>query len=133
MTDTVAEKPAVRILTVEEILAADDLVEEVLSIAEWGGSVRVRGLTKGQVERLTQAASKSIIHPRTQQITRQVDSQKLNDLMFSESVVEPKFSPEQVKQLAEKAAGPYLKIMQVVTRISGFSQGAEEGEDAFQK
>src|SRR5512146_643190 len=123
----------VRILTVDEILAADDLVEEVVPVAEWRGSVRVRGLTKGQVERLTQAASKPIIHPRTQQITRQVDSQKLNDLMFAESVVEPRFTPEQVKALAEKAAGPYLKIMQVVTRLSGFGQGAEEGEDQFPK
>ena len=39
------------ILTVDEILAADDLKEEVVPCPEWGGAVKVKGLTKAQIQK----------------------------------------------------------------------------------
>lgn len=46
--DAAQESPAPRLLTRDAIVAAQDLPSELVEVPEWGGSVRVRGMTGAQ-------------------------------------------------------------------------------------
>lgn len=123
-------KTPAHILTVEEILAAPDIVEQVVEVPEWGGSLRIRSFTKAQVQFMSERASKQTLDRRTGQATRVVDADRLNDIMFAEGVIEPRFSPEQVAALASKNAAPYLRVMKAILQLSGLSDTSTGAAEA---
>jgi len=121
-----------RILSVEEILAAPDIEERIVECPEWGGSVRVRSFTKLQINRMSEQASVEKRNRQTGQMVKEVDSDRLNDLMFREGVVDPTFSDEQMIQLRAKNAAPILRITKAILELSGLgSDSAAQAESAF--
>ena len=109
-----------RILSVEQILTANDIVERTVEVPQWGGAVRIRGLTKGQHQQLRKRATSR----------SQVDTDRLEMLLFSESVIEPRFTLEQVNQLKDKAAAPFETVLRAVLEANGLADGAVEQAEA---
>ena len=109
-----------RMLTVEQIMTANDIVERDVDVPQWGGTVRIRGLTKGQHQQLRKRATSR----------SQVDTDRLEMLLFSESVVEPRFTLEQAQSLRDKAAAPFERVMKAVLEINGLADGAVEEAEA---
>ena len=109
-----------RILSVEQILTANDIVERTVEVPQWGGAVRIRGLTKGQHQLLRKKAS----------LRGQVDTDRLEMLLFADSVIEPRFTLEQVNQLKDKAAAPFETVLRAVLEANGLADGAVEQAEA---
>ena len=106
----VAEVANVRMLTVEDILAADDIAEAVIEVPEWGGSVRIRAFSKAVEQRLRTESGGAT----------DFDTDRFEMLLFIEGVVDPKFTVEQLDAL--KAQTAKLK-----TRLAHEPGRAEEG------
>ena len=98
------------ILSKEEILAAVDLPEEVISIPEWGGDVKVRGMSAEERVRWLK---------ETQDDKGQIDPEKAAYIAVIYGVTEPKFTQEDVPALKQKSASAIDRISRAWLRLSG--------------
>ena len=112
------EKPVV-LLGRDAILKADDLPAEDVLVPEWGGTVRVRGLTgTGRDEYW---ASLTVQRGNTQVI----DSANATAKLVARCVVgedgEPLFTQRDVSELGERSGAALNRVFEVATRLSGIS------------
>ena len=106
-----------KILSREEILALDDRPTEIVEVPEWGGAVKVRGMSVGQRAQLLK---------RIQGPDGKIDPEKASIVAFIEGVVEPKFTMEDYEALAEKSAEAMDRVTMAFMRLSGVEVGAIE-------
>lgn len=107
------------VLTREAILGVDDLQVEVVEVPEWGGSVRVRGLTGAERD----AFEASIIDQRGKKsrvILRNIRA-KLVVLSVVDGENESLFNEGDVKALGSKSASALQRVFNVAQRLSGIS------------
>lgn len=124
MTDT--EKKPLALGTIESILAVPDIGEDLYEVPEWGCSIKIRGLSKGQQHAIRMEASRG-------QKGGQPDPSKSEMLMFLEGVVEPKFGREHYHALLQKSSGVLDRILNEIAKRSGLSEDAiEEAKATFQ-
>lgn len=107
---------AKKLLTVTDILAVNDIVEEDVEVPEWGGAVRIRAFTKARQHQLREMSR----DPRTGKL----DEHKLEMQLFIHGVIEPKFEPVQATELEQKSAGAIDRILTRIMAISGMTEGA---------
>lgn len=81
------------ILSIDAILAADDLPEKTVPVPAWGGSVRLKALTHGQMV----DAQKHATGP-----DGEVDSGEYDMQVLAAAMVEPDITREQLGQLRQK-------------------------------
>lgn len=111
-------------LSADAILSAPDITEEDVPVPEWGGKVRVRALTRGEVHKIRYDAR----IPNTNPL--QVDDAKADLFTFIVGCVEPKFEPIQHTELAKKSAGAMQRVIGRIQTLSGMtSDAAKSGED----
>ena len=123
MEDVSTPKPSpngVRMLTAEEIFAADDIEERVVEVPQWGGAVRVRGLTQEGSATLRKKAMR--INPITKK--DEMDTQVLEALLFIEGVIEPKFTMADYGKLQGKSMAAMSHVLKEIMDISGLSEAA---------
>ena len=111
---------SLKILTADDIWAAKDIEERVVPVPQWGGAVRVRGLTQRQSAGLRKQAQRP--NPVTKQL--EMDNEVLEQLLFIEGVVEPKFTMADYGKLQEKSMAAVTTVLKAVMDISGFSSEA---------
>jgi len=118
-------------LTIEEILAVQDIQDEVVEVPEWNGSVKVRSLTKAQQQ---QARARSLRKDNT------VDQDKLEVALLTAGLIEPKVTYEQAKQLCQKLAGAVDRIILCIVRNSDVTldggvsaEAVDEAERSFRE
>src|SRR6187551_3218851 len=108
MSDTEAG----RMLTADDIWAADDIEEKVIDVPEWGGSVKIRALTLKQIANV---AMKAI---RTNAQGVQETQRELSVIMtLQEGMIEPKLSPQEARKLSEKSATAVTRIVQAINAL----------------
>lgn len=113
------------LLTVEEILAADDRVPEIVEVPEWGGEVEVFPLTAEQMEEMEDWWEDN------------PSGDGYRWRLLSLALANLKFSPEQLEQLEQKSIAPIRRLVQVANRLNdpdeairrhaGNSEAAERG------
>lgn len=108
------------ILTVEAILAAADTPEDTVSVPEWGGAVRVRGLTKHQQQDIRVRAT----------VNGSVDEERSQQLLWTEGVIEPRFTEDQMFALFEKQAGAVDRVLKRLLELSGMTEEAVTNKEA---
>ncbi len=110
-----------QLLTRDQILSADDLKSEVVSVPEWGGSVRVKTLTGSQRDEfeasiVTLEGKKAVIK----------SSRGIRALLASLSICDDKgaavFSKEDVEKLAAKSSLALDRVFGVASRLSGLNE-----------
>jgi hypothetical protein len=108
-------------LSLEEILERA-LAQDDIEIPEWGGMVRVRAITSGELGRAQRAAT----NPRN----GETDSVKLQALVAEAGLVEPKLTPGQYKALLTKEIGPLSRIGERILELSGLDndEDVDQGE-----
>lgn len=99
------------ILSVEDVLAKDDLPERTIEVPEWGGAVKVRAISKGVYTDIQKAAT----------VDGQIDELKLELGLLVAGLVEPKFTPDQIGELQGKSVAAIDRIVAEVVEISGLS------------
>lgn len=101
-------------LTLEQIWEADDLKHEVLDVPEWGGTIEIKPLTKGEHQ-----------DARRRSIKRnEIDPDLLELNLLVAGVVEPKLSLEDGERLKRKNAGVIERILRDILRLSGLDATA---------
>jgi len=111
------------LLTKEQIFEADDLEAEVVEVPEWGGSVKVRGLTGRERDRLE--ATVALTNKKGEQIGTNLDN--LRARLCAMSIVDEDgklmfTSKDDVLQLGRKSAVVVNRIFEVAQRLSGLTE-----------
>jgi hypothetical protein len=110
-----AAPAAPKILSVEDILTAPDIQEQTVEVPEWGGAVRISSFTKQRQMQL-----------RSQAMTGdELDSERMELLMFIEGVIEPKFSVEHIELLKGKSASAMDRVLQAILALGGLTPEAQ--------
>lgn len=115
-----AENNNVRILTAQQIWDAKDIEERVVPVPQWGGAVRIRTLTQKQSGDLRKKAT------RTNMVTKQseIDNELLEALLFTEGVIEPRFTMADYGKLQEKSMAAVSLVLRNVMDASGLTEDA---------
>lgn len=107
-------------LTREAILQADDLPMEDVEVPEWGGTVRVRGLTGSERD----AFESEIVQLKGKKAS--INMQNFRAKLVVRSVVDengkPLFSHQDVRLLGQKSAAALQRVFEVAQRLSGLSE-----------
>lgn len=109
MTDDA--KPTVY-LTLDAILGADDLEERDVFIEAWGGSVRVRALSRASVRRINQQGTG--------------DPDSIDRSLLCMGMVSPVVSPAAYDKLDAKRAGAVEQIIAAIMDLSDLGTAAQE-------
>lgn len=118
-------------LTADAILAADDLIFEVVSVPEWGGDVRVRGLTAEERDHY----DREIIKIDKQGNTSLGRLENLRALLVVRCLVndqgERLFRDSQAREIGRKSSAVVGRIYAVAAKLSGMRDEVveEEAED----
>lgn len=109
--------PAGRVLTLEGILEAEDRPVVDVEVEEWGGIVKVRGLSKGARDAVREASfdAEGNFH-----------ADQWENALLVHGLVEPEITAEEVGQLRDKAASAVETIVQAVMEQSKMGRGAVE-------
>lgn len=103
-----------RILTLEQVLEAPDLEEREVEVPEWGGSVKIRSFSKAAQQDLRRKAM----------VKNELDTDRLEMLMFIHGVVEPQFTEEHYEALRQKSAGAIDRVLRAILELSGLTREA---------
>lgn len=108
------------LLTRDAILGASDIKTEDVHVPEWGGTVRVKGLTAAQRDRF-EADSVTGNGKR-----RDVNLINIRARLVALSIVGEDgaqlFNPGDVKALGDKSAGALDRVFSVASRLSGIGE-----------
>lgn len=115
-----------KLLSFEEIEAADDGGERDVAMPEWGGAVRIRPLTQAEV-----------LQARRRATRRGPQGETTDDGLFTQAVVcaalvAPKINAVQYQALLKKRAGVVTRLVNAILDASGLTAEAlQEARDAF--
>lgn len=108
-------------LTKEQILARNDLPTEIVEIQEWGGSVKLRGLSAGEREALEQEVTNK---------QGKVETKNLRAKLLVRSIVnennEKIFTEADIDALNTKSSFVIDKLFLAAQRLNGMSNDAIE-------
>ena len=105
--------PEKRILSVADIIGAPDLDEQEVFVPLWGGSVKVRGITKAKQQEIRKAAT----------VAGEMDSDRLEMFLFIAGVYEPQFTAENYEQLRNKNANAVDSVLKVIAGLNATNPG----------
>lgn len=108
-------------LTKDQILAADDIQEEIVPVPEWGGKVLVRGLSGAQRDDYEASLQKG------KGPNKEVNLRNARAKLVVLSVVHPTtreriFSEHDVAALGTKSASALQRVFDAAARLSGLSK-----------
>lgn len=114
------------LLSKEQIWAANDILVDEVEVPEWGGSVRVKGLS-GRERDAFEAAS--LLASKKGQ-PREVNLKNLRARLIVASVVDennqPLFDSKDVMRLGEKSAAALERVFEKAQKLSGMTDADVE-------
>lgn len=110
-------------LTRDLILQASDLPSETVLVPEWGGEVRVRGLTGKERDDYETGIIASRIDQRTGKLTQSMDLANVRARLIVRTVVDENgqriFTDDDAEALGGKSASALAKVYEVAQKLSG--------------
>lgn len=108
------------LLSKADILSADDIAHEDVPVPEWGGEVRVRGLTGAQ-RSLIEA---TMVISKGQEVAVRIEAfRDLRERLVAASLVDEKgrrlFTDAEVAKLGEKSGRVLTRLFEIASRLSG--------------
>ncbi|HVK21368.1 MAG TPA: hypothetical protein VM677_08410 [Actinokineospora sp.] len=112
------------LLTRDAILLAPDRVTEDVHVPEWGGTVRVRGLSGAERDRFEASVTGTKAARKGESRDLRLDNLRARFLALSivDDTGELMFGDRDIKALGEKAAAPIQRIYDVARRLSGLTE-----------
>jgi len=109
-----------KILSAEDILAADDLKSAEVNVPEWGGKVLIRPMT----------ADQAVIFTDLQGEDKKHSAVKATALCVVDAEGKPLFTEMQAKKLRSKSLAAFMRIQRVILKINGMTEEAgKEGKN----
>jgi len=112
------EKPT--LLTRDQILSADDSVYEDVNVPEWGGVVRIRGLSGSERDRFEDSIVNNKVGKHARQNMKNIRA-KLVALTVIDAKGETLFTLKDVEALGKKSAAALDRCFDVAQRLCGLS------------
>lgn len=109
-----------QLLTRDAILGASDITSEEVHVPEWGGTVRVRGLTASQRDKFEAESITS--NGKDSRVNYANIRARLVALAIVDENDAPIFNAADVKALGEKSAQALDRIFDVARRLSGIGE-----------
>lgn len=111
-------------LSRDQILAADDIETRDVPVPEWGGTVRVRGLTGKQRSDFLAAT----VQRRGNQVAQDLTNMqaKLAAMAIVNEAGEPLFTRQDVAALGEKSGQALERVFTTAAELSGLADEAIE-------
>lgn len=113
-----------RMLSAEDIWAADDIQEQTVPIPEWGGSVRIRELTLQQISAIAKKSTRR--NPQTQQDEQ--DRELMAAMTVMEGMIEPKISMADYGRLVGRSARAVTRIVQAISSLGPTEETVREAD-----
>lgn len=107
----------VKLLSRDAILGASDIKTEDVSVSEWGGTVRVRGLDAKQRDEFEAGLIETV--GKSQRVTMRNARARLAALSIVDESNAPIFSAADVILLGEKSGAALDRVFAVASRLSG--------------
>lgn len=107
------------LLTRDAILSASDIRSEDVKVPEWGGTVRVKGLTAAQRDQVEAKAVSA--RGSNMQLNLVGMRAHMAALAIVDDKDKPIFTQADVKALGEKSGAALDRVFEAVTRLSGMS------------
>lgn len=115
-----------KLLTRDDILHAKDFETELVEVPEWGGAVRVRGLTGSARDQYESSMIRYGTNERGVPIVEGMNSDNVRARLVALSIVDendrPMFSERDVNDLGERSASALERVFRVAQRLSGLSE-----------
>jgi hypothetical protein len=114
-------------LSADQILAADDLKAEDVEVPEWGGVVRVQGMTGAARDKFESSLMKDNLSGVSKD--KALDNYRARLAAFTMVDGEGKRlfrSDAEVRRLGEKSADALSRVVDVASRLAGLSAGDVE-------
>jgi len=114
-------------LSADQILAADDLKCEDVEVPEWGGVVRVQGMTGAARDKFESSLMKDNLSGVSKD--KALDNYRARLAAFTMVDGEGKRlfrSDAEVRRLGEKSADALSRVVDVASRLAGLSAGDVE-------
>jgi hypothetical protein len=112
-------------LSADQILGADDLKSEDVSVPEWGGTVRVRGMSGAARDKFESSMLKDSMDGINKDKALDNYRARLAALCLIDGEGKRLFRSEaETKRLGEKSAEALSRVAEVATRLSGL--GSED-------
>lgn len=108
------------LLTRDSILQAQDIQTEDVEVPEWGGTVRVRGLTGAQRDQFE--SSIVSLKGKRQDINMQNVRAKLVALSVVDEEGQRIFQDDDIRALGMKSAVALQRVFDVAQRLSGITE-----------
>lgn len=105
------------LLSKQDILGCNDIPTELVEVPEWGGTVKVRGMSAGERDRFDD-------HIRTNGLSALRATMAANGIIDEDGT--RLFTDAEVTKLGEKSAEALDRVVEVVSRLSGLT--AEDAE-----
>jgi hypothetical protein len=112
-------KDGAKILTIDEILTAQDLETQEVEMQEWGGAVVVRGLSLDDVMMIREKAM----------VRGEVDPAVSTQLTLVAGLHEPRITPEQAAALSKKSAAALTRVLTAINSLSGLTPEAMKASE----
>lgn len=106
-----------KVLSLDDILGAEDDEEDKLYIPQWGGNVVYRSVTKREFDNMRRMA-------RSRSAKGKVNDILERELIMS-GLVKPHLTVADYERLQEKSPGPFIAILNAIYRKSGLEREAE--------
>lgn len=113
-------KKSPAILTVDQIIEADDLLETVVEVPEWGGAVKMKQITRSTWNGLVDGAIKG----------DEFDAELFDLNLLIATITEPKLTPDRAEQLRKKNAGVVRRLCVHAHKFNNVNEGALEAAEA---
>ena len=113
-------------LTREQILAVSDIAFEVVDVPQWGGTVRLKGLTAAEYDRFQQGLFEG------DGTSRKINMANARARMLALAIVDDKgaavFTEEDIAALGQKASAPIELLYRAALRLNGDETASEDLE-----
>ncbi|GHF73909.1 hypothetical protein GCM10018787_23250 [Streptomyces thermodiastaticus] len=114
-------------LSAEQILDADDLPWEDVEVPEWGGTVRVRGMSGTDRDRFEAA----MLSKDMRSVSKESALERYRARLAAACIVDENGqrmfrSDAEIKRLGEKSAQALQRVCDVASRLSGLTDADQE-------
>lgn len=120
-TITLTPREQAVLLTAEQIITAAPRAGALIDVQvpEWGGAVKIKGFTRAEVKAMRrQATVTKMVDGKP---VEDLDTDKLEELLFLDGLVEPKLTLDHWVELQNRTAGGVEKVLQAITKASGLA------------
>lgn len=108
------------ILSVDAIKEAADVTESVIPVPEWGGSVRIRSITKREM---------NDIKSKSRDAQGDIDEDQMEKWIFLTGLKEPAFEETDYEWLLDKSFTALTNITKAIMKGSNLDEGALKKEE----